>query len=107
MVSKQVLTEADRAQQFRILVTTPEKLDLMLRGGWEGEIGRPLTLVVVDEAHGLGVCAVGKITSSTSHQMAQNTAEADGIYHHGAFLWHRYRTISHHEVPKSFWGADS
>ena len=48
-----MLTEADRAQQFRILVTTPEKLDLMLRGGWEDEIGRPLTLVVVDEAHGL------------------------------------------------------
>lgn len=48
-----MLTEAERAQQFRILVTTPEKLDLMLRGGWEGKIGRPLTLVVVDEAHGL------------------------------------------------------
>lgn len=48
-----MLTETDRAQQFRILVTTPEKLDLMLRGGWENEIGRPLTLVVVDEAHGL------------------------------------------------------
>jgi hypothetical protein len=48
-----MLTEAERAQQFRILVTTPEKLDLILRGGWEGKIGRPLTLVVVDEAHGL------------------------------------------------------
>ena len=48
-----MLTEADRAQQFRVLVTTPEKLDLMLRGGWEETIGRPLTLVVVDEAHGL------------------------------------------------------
>ncbi len=48
-----MLTEADQTQQFRILVTTPEKLDLMLRGGWEGKIGRPLTLVVVDEAHGL------------------------------------------------------
>lgn len=48
-----MLTEADRAQQFRILVTTPEKLDLMLRGGWEERIGRPLTLVVVDEAHSL------------------------------------------------------
>lgn len=48
-----MLTETDRAQQFRILVTTPEKLDLMLRGGWENEIDRPLTLVVVDEAHGL------------------------------------------------------
>ncbi len=49
-----MLTEADKAQQFRILVATPEKLDLMLRGGWEEKIGRPLTLVVVDEAHGLG-----------------------------------------------------
>ena len=48
-----MLTETDQAQQFRILVTTPEKLDLMLRGGWEDQIGRPLTLVVVDEAHGL------------------------------------------------------
>ncbi|MBL7648023.1 MAG: DEAD/DEAH box helicase [Candidatus Hydrogenedentes bacterium] len=48
-----MLTESDKAQQFRILVTTPEKLDLMLRGGWEDKIGRPITLVVVDEAHGL------------------------------------------------------
>ena len=35
-----MLTETDQAQQFRILVTTPEKLDLMLRGGW-GERDRP------------------------------------------------------------------
>lgn len=49
----EMLTEGDQAQQFRVLVTTPEKLDLMLRGGWEKKIGRPLTLVVVDEAHGL------------------------------------------------------
>ena len=48
-----MLAEANAARQFRILVTTPEKLDLMLRGGWEQKIGRPLTLVVVDEAHGL------------------------------------------------------
>lgn len=48
-----VLLEEDDNRQFRILVTTPEKLDLMLRGGWEQKIGRPLTLVVVDEAHGL------------------------------------------------------
>jgi NAD(P)-dependent dehydrogenase (short-subunit alcohol dehydrogenase family) len=48
-----MLTDQDEARQFRILVTTPEKLDLMLRGGWEAKIGRPLTLVVVDEAHGL------------------------------------------------------
>lgn len=48
-----MLHEADRERQFRVLVTTPEKLDLMLRGGWEERIGRPLTLVVVDEAHGI------------------------------------------------------
>lgn len=48
-----MLTDTDGERQFRILVTTPEKLDLMLRGGWEEKIGRPLTLVVVDEAHGL------------------------------------------------------
>ncbi len=48
-----LLTDKDSNRQFRILVTTPEKLDLMLRGGWEEKIGRPLTLVVVDEAHGL------------------------------------------------------
>ena len=49
-----MLAEEDPSRQFRILVTTPEKLHLMLRGGWEETIGRPLTLVVVDEAHGLG-----------------------------------------------------
>lgn len=43
----------DREEEFRILVTTPEKLDLMLRQGWEAKIGRPLTLVVVDEAHNI------------------------------------------------------
>jgi hypothetical protein len=50
-----LLTEETPQLRFRILVTTPEKLDLMLRAGWEKKIGRPLTLVVVDEAHGLGV----------------------------------------------------
>lgn len=48
-----LLTDSTDATQFRVLVTTPEKLDLMLRGGWEESIGRPLTLVVVDEAHNL------------------------------------------------------
>ena len=38
---------------FRVLVTTPEKLDLMLRQGWEEKLGRPLTLVIVDEAHNI------------------------------------------------------
>lgn len=54
-----MLTEKDAEQQFRILVTTPEKLDLMLRSGWEEKIGRPLTLVVVDEAHGLASSSRG------------------------------------------------
>lgn len=50
----ELMSESKPDEQFRILVTTPEKLDLMLRGDWERKIGRPLTLVVVDEAHGLG-----------------------------------------------------
>lgn len=48
-----LLTDSETSTQFRILVTTPEKLDLMLRGGWEQKIQRPLTLVVVDEAHNI------------------------------------------------------
>jgi DEAD/DEAH box helicase/Helicase conserved C-terminal domain len=54
-----LLTDSDPERRFSILVTTPEKLDLMLRGGWEAKIGRPLTLVVVDEAHGLAAPARG------------------------------------------------
>lgn len=46
-----VLKETRQDSQFRILVATPEKFDLLLRQGWEREVGRPLTLVVVDEAH--------------------------------------------------------
>ena len=46
-----VLAEEQSDAQFRVLVATPEKFDLMLRQGWEEKIGRPLTLVVVDEAH--------------------------------------------------------
>jgi hypothetical protein len=46
-----MLAEQQAEAKFRVLVTTPEKLDLMLRQGWEAKIGRPLTLVVVDEAH--------------------------------------------------------
>ena len=52
-IEASMLTDEDDSRQFRVLVTTPEKLDLMLRGGWEDEIGRPLTLVVVDEAHNM------------------------------------------------------
>lgn len=54
-----LLTDQEENSQFRVLVTTPEKLDLLLRGGWEEEIGRPLTLVVVDEAHNLRLDARG------------------------------------------------
>lgn len=50
-VEASVLKDAQKDSQFRVLVATPEKFDLMLRQGWEQEIGRPLTLVVVDEAH--------------------------------------------------------
>lgn len=46
-----MLKETRVDAQFRILVATPEKFDLMLRQGWEQKINRPLTLVVVDEAH--------------------------------------------------------
>ncbi len=52
-VELRILQEKERSQKFRILVTTPEKLDLMIRQGWESKIGRPLTLIVVDEAHNI------------------------------------------------------
>lgn len=54
-----MLLEQDPNQRFHVLVATPEKLDLMLRSGWEQRIGRPLTLVVVDEAHGIAFSARG------------------------------------------------
>lgn len=37
-------------EKFRVLVTTPEKLDALLRQGWAEKIKRPLKLVVVDDA---------------------------------------------------------
>lgn len=52
-VEAELLCEKGENREFRILVTTPEKLDLMLRQDWEEKIGRPLTLVVVDEAHNI------------------------------------------------------
>ncbi len=52
-IESELLRESDPENEFRVLVTTPEKLNLMLRQGWEIEIGRPLTLVIVDEAHNL------------------------------------------------------
>lgn len=50
-IEADMLKESHDETQFRILVATPEKFDLMLRQGWEEKIGRPLSLVVVDEAH--------------------------------------------------------
>ncbi len=52
-VEMDLLNEKSNEKRFRVLVTTPEKLDLMLRQGWEKKIDRPLTLVVVDEAHNI------------------------------------------------------
>lgn len=52
-VEAELLVDRDPHTAFRVLVGTPEKIDLLLRGGWEAKIGRPLTLVVVDEAHNL------------------------------------------------------
>lgn len=52
-IEAELLHQRDKAKAFRVLVTTPEKLDLMLRQGWEAEIGCPLTLVIVDEAHNI------------------------------------------------------
>lgn len=48
-----LLRERNEDSRFRVLVATPEKLDLLIRQGWEEAIDRPLTLVVVDEAHNL------------------------------------------------------
>lgn len=52
-VESELLCQRDPENEFRVLVTTPEKLNLMLRQGWEEKIKRPLTLVVVDEAHNI------------------------------------------------------
>lgn len=40
-------------KQFDVLVATPEKLNLLVREGIEEKIGRPLALVVADEAHNI------------------------------------------------------
>lgn len=41
------------ANKFDILVTTPEKLNLLVRKGIENDLKRPLALAVIDEAHNL------------------------------------------------------
>ncbi len=45
------LTSATAAD---VVVTTPEKLDLVIRGAKRGAAQRPLGLVILDEAHNLG-----------------------------------------------------
>lgn len=52
-IEDDLLSQRDQGKEFRVLVTTPEKFDLVIRQGWENKIGRPLTLVVVDEAHNI------------------------------------------------------
>ncbi|HZW58578.1 MAG TPA: DEAD/DEAH box helicase [Nitrososphaerales archaeon] len=47
---EKLLTSKDA---FDILVVTPEKLNLLIRQGVESKLGRPLCLVVIDEAHNL------------------------------------------------------
>lgn len=42
-----------KTKQFDVLVATPEKLNLLVREGIEEKIGRPLALVVADEAHNI------------------------------------------------------
>lgn len=41
-------------QAFDVLVTTPEKMDLLTRSGRLAKVGRPLGLVIADEAHNIG-----------------------------------------------------
>jgi replicative superfamily II helicase len=53
-IESDLLQEERRESRFRVLIATPEKLDLLIRGGWHDRVGRPLCLVVVDEAHNIG-----------------------------------------------------
>lgn len=52
-IEADLLADRDDASRFDVLVCTPEKLDLLLRSGWAEKVGRPLTLIVADEAHTL------------------------------------------------------
>lgn len=44
---------SDSKDRFDVLVVTPEKMNLLIRDGIEAKMGRPLALVVVDEAHNI------------------------------------------------------
>lgn len=50
-IEEELLSAPD---SFDVLVTTPEKLDLLIRGGALSQDDRPLGLVVLDEGHNLG-----------------------------------------------------
>lgn len=43
----------DKTSEFDLLVTTPEKLNLLIRNGIEEKLGRKLVLAVIDEAHNI------------------------------------------------------
>ncbi|MBD3202973.1 DEAD/DEAH box helicase [Candidatus Woesearchaeota archaeon] len=44
----------EQENTFEILVTTPEKLNLLIRQGIEEKLNRPLVLAIIDEAHNIG-----------------------------------------------------
>ncbi|HHV96418.1 MAG TPA: DEAD/DEAH box helicase [Clostridiaceae bacterium] len=48
-----IITENDKNNRFDVLVTTPEKLNLLIRDGIEEKINRKLVLAVIDEAHNI------------------------------------------------------
>ncbi len=52
-IESDLLLNDQSENEFHVLVTTPEKMNLLLRQGWESKIDRPLTLVIVDEAHNI------------------------------------------------------
>lgn len=69
---EELLNEA----RFDVLVTTAEKLDLLLRGGAADHEKHPLGLVVADEAHGISDSARGvrlELLLSTISQEQANT----------------------------------
>lgn len=51
-LEEELLTNKDA---FDVLVTTQEKLDLLIRSGKLNSEGKPLGLVIVDEAHNIGI----------------------------------------------------
>lgn len=50
-VEHAILADTNPETQFQVLVATPEKLDLLLRSDWARQLERPMTLLIVDEAH--------------------------------------------------------